>query len=165
MQYVQFVGTELPYSMISLEADTTAKQPLYYLTLVDRATSKRIHYTNSDGLVATAKAMGEEAHKTDIAVDGGDKQTNGDITTIRFSMADGKPVQWRFVQGSDISEQGSGLTPLPTAPMPVFAYREQAAVAGEGTALQIGDTVSTADVWQEISQPPVLHRVPRSTLA
>ena len=69
-------------------------------------------------------------------------------------MADGKPVQWRFVQGSDISEQGSGLTPLPTAPMPIFAYREQAAVAGEGTALQIGDVVSAADMWKEISQPP-----------
>ena len=153
-QYVQFVGAELPYSMITLESDTTGKQPLYYVTLTERATNKRVHYTNVDGLLATARAMGEEAHKTEIAVEGGDKQTNGDITTIRFSMADGKPVQWRFVQGSDITEKGAGLTPLPTAPMPIFAYREQAAVAGEGTALQIGDIVSTADVWKEISQPP-----------
>ncbi len=151
-QYVQFVGAELPYAMIALEADTTGKKPLYYVTLTTRE-GKRIHYGNADVLVASGKAMGEEAYKTEIAVDGGDKQTNGDITTVRFTMADGKPVQWRFVQGSDISEQGAGLTPL-ALPMPIFAYREQAAVAGEGTALEIGGVVSTADVWKEISQPP-----------
>jgi hypothetical protein len=38
--------------------------------------------------------------------------------------------------------------------MPVLAYREEAALAGEGTALQIGDTVSQVGVWNEMSQPP-----------
>ena len=37
---------------------------------------------------------------------------------------------------------------------PVLMYRGRSAVAGEGTALKIGNTVSTADVWTEISQPP-----------
>jgi lipopolysaccharide biosynthesis glycosyltransferase len=36
----------------------------------------------------------------------------------------------------------------------VLVYRERGAVAGEGTALKIGNTTSTADVWTEISQPP-----------
>ena len=44
--------------------------------------------------------------------------------------------------------------PLPQAPLPIFAYREEGAVAGEGTAVKIGDAVSTAEVWKEISHPP-----------
>lgn len=155
VQFVQWVGTELPYSMIELDVDPAAgKHPLLYVTLTDRASGKRIHFVENDGLLATAAAMGEEAHKTTIAYEPADTENTGSITTVRFAMADGKPLQWRFVQGSDISEQGSGLSPLPDAKIPIFAYREQAAVAGEGTALQIGDTVSTASVWKEISQPP-----------
>jgi hypothetical protein len=38
--------------------------------------------------------------------------------------------------------------------MPLFMYREQGAVAGQGTALQVGSQVSEADVWTEISHPP-----------
>ena len=33
-------------------------------------------------------------------------------------------------------------------------YREQGALAAEGTALKIGDITSTADVWKEYAQPP-----------
>ncbi len=154
VQFVQFVGAELPYSMIELDTDGNSKHPLLYLTLTDRASGKRIHYTDNDGLIATAKALGEEAHKTALAYEAADTDTPGSITTVRCTTAEGKPLQWRFVQGSEISEQGSGLTPLPDAKIPIFAYREQAAVAGEGTALQIGDTVSTASIWTEISQPP-----------
>lgn len=155
VQFVQWVGTELPYTMIELDVDpAAAKHPLLYVTLTDRATGKRIHYTDNDDLIASAAATGEEAHKTAIAFEPADTENTGSVTTVRFAMADGKPLQWRFVQGSDISEQGSGLSPLPDVKVPVFAYREQAAVAGEGTALQIGDAVSTASVWTEISHPP-----------
>ncbi len=154
VQFVQWVGAELPYSMIELDTDGNAKHPMLYVTLTDRATGKRIHYSDNDGLLAAAKALGEEAHKTALAYEPADTETVGSISTLRFTMADEKPLQWRFVQGSEISEQGSGLSPLPTSKIPIFAYREQAAVAGEGTALQIGATVSTASVWTEISQPP-----------
>ena len=155
IQFVQFVGPELPYSMVELDVDPGAgKQPLLYATLVDRATGKRIHYTSDDGLIAAATGAGEEAHKAAIAYEAADTENVGSISTVRFTMADGKPLEWRFVQGSDISEQGSGLNPFPDSKIPIFAYREQGAVAGEGTALKIGDTVSTAAVWTEISHPP-----------
>ena len=154
VQYGQWLGTELPYSMILLEVDPRGKHPLLDVTLTERPSGKRIHYSDDDGVLATAAAMGEEAHKTAIAYEPADNDSSGSVTSIRFAMADGKPLQWRFVQGSDVSEQGSGLSPLPDSKIPIFAYRERAAVAGEGTALQIGDTVSTATVWTEISQPP-----------
>ncbi|SEC60419.1 hypothetical protein [Terriglobus roseus] len=154
VQFVQWVGTELPYSMIELDVDATAKQPLYNVILTERASSKRISYANSDFLVAAAKAQGQEAYRTQIVFDTAEATNVGATSTLRLSLADGKPLQWRFVQGSDISEQGAGLTPLPQIPIPVFAYREKSAVAGEGTALQIGNTVSAAEVWTEISKPP-----------
>jgi hypothetical protein len=40
------------------------------------------------------------------------------------------------------------------APVPVLMYREQGALAGEGTALKIGGVTSVADVWKEFAQPP-----------
>ena len=154
MQFVQWVGTELPYSMIELDVNPEGKHPLLYVTLTDRVSGKRIHYTEDEGLLAAATAQGDEAHKAALAYEPADNDSNGSVTTLRFTLADGKPLQWRFIQGSDVSEQGSGLNPLPESKIPVFVYREQAAVAGEGTALQVGDTVSTASVWSEISQPP-----------
>ena len=154
VQYVQWVGTELPYSMIEFDVDATTKQPLYNVVLTDRASGRRTAYVNSDVLVASAKAQGMQAYKTEIAFEAAEATNVGAASTLRLSMADGKPLQWRFVQGSDISEQGAGLTPLPTVPIPILVYREQAAVAGEGTALQIGNTVSAAEVWTEISKPP-----------
>ena len=154
VQYVQWVGTELPYSMIEFDVDATSKQPLYNVLLTERASGRRITYSNSDVLVASARAQGMDAYKTQIAFEPAETANIGAVSTLRLSLADGKPLQWSFVQGSDISEQGAGLTPLPAMPIPVFVYREQAAVAGEGTALQIGNTVSTAAVWTEISKPP-----------
>lgn len=153
-QYVQWIGAELPFSMIELDVNKDGKTPLLYVSLTDRTTGKRIHYTDNDGLLATAKAGGEEAHKSPIAFESDDTESPGSTATLRLTLADGKLLQWRFVQGSDISEQGSGLTPLPAASIPIFVYREQGAVAGEGTALQIGNVVSTAEVWKEISHPP-----------
>jgi hypothetical protein len=153
-QFVQYVGTELPYSMLELDVNRDGKTPVYNVVLTERTKDQRIQYSNSDAVIAAAKAQGNDAHKTEIAFEPADTTNPGSISTLRLTMADGQPLHWRFVQGSDISEQGSGLTALPQVPVPVFAYREQGAVAGEGTALKIGDTVSAADVWKEISRPP-----------
>lgn len=157
-QFVQFVGTELPYSMIELDVNRDGKTPVYNVVLTQRGpepgADKRIQYSNSEAIVAAAAAQGNEAHKTEIAFEEADATNTGSISTLRLSLADGRPLRWRFVQGSDISEQGSGLTALPLIPIPVLAYREQGAVAGEGTALQIGNTISIAEVWKEISKPP-----------
>lgn len=154
VQFVQFVGPELPYAMIELDVDPSdSKHPLLYVTLTERASGKRVHYTSSDALIASA-APGDETHKAAIAFEAADTEAVGGVTTVRFTIADGSPLQWRFVQGSDISEQGSGLNPFPDTKIPIFAYREQGALAGEGTALQIGATVSTAAVWTEYSHPP-----------
>jgi hypothetical protein len=72
---------------------------------------------------------------------------------LRFVDHAGQPVSWQWIQGSEMSERGGGSSPAGVEP-PVLMYRARSAVAGEGTALKIGNTVSTADLWTEISQPP-----------
>jgi hypothetical protein len=152
-QFVQWVGPELPYSMIELYADQTAPQPLYDVVLTDRSTGKRIYYSNQQQQVDIDKLSGE-AYLTKIQLTTPDQDNAGAAWNLTFTTEGGKPVIWRFIQGSDVTEQGSGLTPMPTVPMPLFMYREQGAVAGQGTALQVGSAVSEADVWTEISHPP-----------
>lgn len=152
-QFVQFVGPELPYSMIAVEV-APGKKPVVAVTLTGRSDHNRIVYSDSPTVVAAAKAQGMEAHQTALAWEEADTQTTGSTSTLRMTLADGKPLEWRFVQGSDVVDQGGGLTAIPEIPIPVLAYREQAAVAGEGTALRIGAVTSAADLWKEISQPP-----------
>lgn len=153
-QFVQWPAANLPFSMVLLNVDPRPKQPVLDLTFVDRISNKRVHYTNNDAVFSAVQATGEEVHKTAMAYDAADNDNVGGTTSLRLTLADGEPFQWRFVQGSDMSEQGSGLTAMPGSRIPIFAYRELGALAGEGTALQIGNTASPAEVWQEYAHPP-----------
>jgi hypothetical protein len=153
-QFVQWTGPEVPYTMVELDTDDNNGHPLYDVILTDRSTGKRIHYANQPQLVAIAKATDGEAYLAQIQFDRPENETSGATFDLRFSMQDGTPVEWRFIQGSDILQQGGGLTPLPDVKVPVFAYREESAVAGEGTAIVIGNKTSVAELWKEISRPP-----------
>jgi hypothetical protein len=152
--FVQWVGTELPYSMIELYVDpSTGATPLYDAVLTDRATGKRIHYTNQQQMAEIDKHWGGEAYVTAIALDRPASAATGATYLVRFVDHDGQPISWQFIQGSDISERGGGSSPAGTTP-PILMYRQRSAVAGEGSAVKIGDKVSVAEVWSEISQPP-----------
>ena len=72
---------------------------------------------------------------------------------LRFKTETGVPVVWQFVLGTDISDQGSGLSPVP-ASIPILAYRGQGGLADQGTALKVGSVTSAADVWKELAHPP-----------
>ncbi len=153
LQIVQWVGPELPYSTILLYVDDRPKEPLYDAVLTDRATGKRTHYANTPALVAEDKAKGDDAFLTRMQFDPPAAPAKGAQYMLRFNTEKNVPVLWQFVQGTDVSEQGSGLTPV-EAPFPVLLYREQGALATEGTALKVGNVTSTADVWKELSHPP-----------
>jgi hypothetical protein len=152
-QFVQWIGPELPYTMIELYVDPAGATPLYEAVLTERATGKRVHYSNQLQMVDIAQRSGAPAYLTTIQLDRPANADKGATYLLRFVDHAGEPVSWQFIQGSDISERGGGSSPAGLDP-PVLIYRERGAVAGEGTALKIGNTVSTADVWTEISQPP-----------
>ena len=153
LQLVQFVGPELPYSMIVLDVDDRGKQPLYDAALTERATGKQIHYVNSPELLAENHAKRQEAHLVRMQLDGPAAPEKDAQYLLRFTNEREQPVVWQFVELTEMSDQGSGLSPI-DAPIPVLLYREQGALAGEGTALKIGSVTSTAEVWKEYAQPP-----------
>lgn len=152
-QFVQWLGDDLPYSMIVLYVDNRPKQPVYDVEFIDRATNKPIHYANTPDQVALDKAMGFPTYLVRMAFDGPATPEKGAQYLLRFETEKDVPVLWQFVQGTDVSDQGGGLTPV-QASVPVIVYREQGALAGEGTALKFGNITDTAGVWNEYAQPP-----------
>jgi hypothetical protein len=153
-QFVQWIGPELPYTMIELYVDPGAgTTPVYDAVLTDRTTGKRIHYANQQQMVDIDKRSGAEAYLATMQLDRPANAGKDATYLLRFVDHAGEPVSWQFIQGSDISERGGGSSPAGIDP-PVLMYRERSAVAGEGAAVKIGNKVSVADVWTEISQPP-----------
>jgi hypothetical protein len=153
-QFVQWIGPELPYTMIELYIDPGAgATAVYDAVLTERTTGKRIHYANQQQMVDIDKRSGAEAYLATIQLDRPASAGKDATYLLRFVDHAGEPVSWQFIQGSDISERGGGSSPAGIDP-PVLMYRERSAVAGEGAAVKIGNKVSVADVWTEISQPP-----------
>jgi hypothetical protein len=153
-QFVQWIGPELPYTMIELYIDPGAgTTPVYDAVLTERTTGKRIHYANQQQMVDIDKRSGAEAYLATMQFDRPANAGKDATYLLRFVDHAGEPVSWQFIQGSDVSERGGGSSPAGIDP-PVLMYRERSAVAGEGAAVKIGSKVSVADVWTEISQPP-----------
>ncbi|HEY1807739.1 MAG TPA: hypothetical protein VGG42_04205 [Acidobacteriaceae bacterium] len=153
-QIIQWVGPELPYSMIVLDIDDRGKQPIYDVQLIPRAAGGAMaHYTNSAAELAIDQHSGFTVHQVAMQLDGPADPSNGAQYMLRFNLENGTPVVWQFVLGTDVSEQGSGLSPT-GAKIPIVMYREQGGLAGEGTALKIGNATSVAEEWKEIAQPP-----------
>jgi hypothetical protein len=153
-QFVQWIGPELPYTMIELYVGPgTGPTPVYDAVLTERTTGKRIHYANQQQMVDINKRSGAEAYLATMQLDRPANAGKDAAYLLRFVDHAGEPVSWQFILGSDISERGGGSSPAGVDP-PVLMYRERSAVAGEGAAVKIGDKVSVADVWTEISQPP-----------
>src|SRR5271165_2091247 len=143
-QFIQWIGPELPYTMIELYVDPAGgATPIYDAVLTERATGKRVHYANQQQMVDIDKRSGTEAYLTTMQLDRPANAGTGATYLLRFVDHAGEPVSWQFIQGSDISERGGGSSPAGLEP-PMLMYRERSAVAGEGAALKIGNKVSVA---------------------
>jgi hypothetical protein len=153
LQIVQWIGPELPYSMIVLDIDNRDNTPLYDVELMPRAAGSPVHYTNSAEEVVIDEHAGMTVHQVPMQLDGPADPAKDAQYLLRFVAEDNVPVSWQFVQGTDMSDQGSGMTPV-DAPIPILLYREQGALAGQGSAIKIGSVTSTAEVWSQFAQPP-----------
>ena len=163
-QFVQWVGPELPYSMVELDLDDRSPKPLYDAILTDRASHKRVHYTNDAAELALERATGAEAYLVPMQFDLPEAPANGATYTLRFATEKNVPVVWQFVQGSDMSEKGSGLTAIPGA-APELLYREAGCSRRRGYRPQ-GWQYRERRRGVEGDQPAaVLRRVSRSHLA
>src|SRR5277367_6867906 len=69
-QFVQWIGPELPYTMIELYVDPGAgTTPVYDAVLTERTTGKRIHYANQQQMVDIDKRSRAEAYLTTMQLD------------------------------------------------------------------------------------------------
>ncbi|HEX4037936.1 MAG TPA: hypothetical protein VHX37_07745 [Acidobacteriaceae bacterium] len=153
-QIVQWVGPELPYSMIVLDIDDRGKQPIYDVELVSKKPGPPLYYTNSSEELAIDQRRGLNVHQVPMQLDAPPAPSNGAQYLLRFNTETGTPVVWQFILGTDVTEQGAGTSPVAAGPVSILIDREQGGLAGQGTALRIGNVTSTADLWKEIAQPP-----------
>jgi hypothetical protein len=139
-------------SIIAIVSKSTP--PVYKIILAEKETKRRVYYSNSEAKVKALAREGKEAHLATI--DYKVIQTVGQRPTHGFGFRDkrGQPILWRFIPASTPSKLGAGLTPLSKVPGLRLEYRDLGTAAGAGTAIQIGDKVSEAAPWPEISSPP-----------
>ena len=111
-QFVQWIGPELPYTMIELYVDPgSGATPLYEAVLTERATGKRVHYSNQQQMVDIDKRSGADAYLTNMQLDRPANAGTGATYLLRFVDHAGQPVSWQWIQGSDMSERGGGSSP------------------------------------------------------
>jgi hypothetical protein len=152
-QLMQWVGPELPYSLIVLNVDDRGKQPVYDVQLIDKSGKTAIHYTNTAAEFAIDQKAGDTVHQVTMRFDGPAQPLNGAQYMLRFATETGVPVVWQFVLGTDVTAMGSGVMALPTA-TPFLVYRSLGGLAGQGTALQVGNVTSVAAEYTELAHPP-----------
>jgi hypothetical protein len=83
-QFVQWIGPELPYTMIELYVNPAGATPLYDAVLTERATGKRVHYSNQQQMVDIDKRSGAEAYLTRMQLDTPANVGTGATYLLRF---------------------------------------------------------------------------------
>jgi len=141
------------YSQIAATV-TQGEPPVYMMILTERGSGRQVYYSNSEAKVASLTREGKDAHRT--AIDYRVTRNVGQPSTYGFGFRDvhGRAILWRFIPATRPSERGAGLIPLSYAPGLRLEYNEIGTLAGAGTAVQIGDQVSEAKPWTEVSAPP-----------
>lgn len=133
---------------------TEGEGPVCVVILAEKSSGRQVYYSNSEAKVTALKRFGKTVHKTPIdfrvAKNVGQPSTYG----LGFRDVQGRAILWRFIPATRPSERGAGLTPLAAVPGLRLDYSELGTTAGAGTAVQIGDRVSEAHAWPEISAPP-----------
>ena len=151
--FVQWLKDHPQYTRIEA-AVIDSEPPVFNLTLTEKGSGRRVNYCNSEPRLKAMKQAGLDARLAKIDY----RATNnfGQAPAHEFSFTDerGQMVRWRFTLASPVSERGAGLTPQEDGAGLLLIYRELGTAAGEGTAAQIGDKVSEAEPWPEISAPP-----------
>jgi hypothetical protein len=151
--FMQWLDDHPQYARIEA-AVTDSQPPVYNLVLTERGSGRRVNYCNSEAKVKGLAGAGQAARLTAIEYRATNKFGQPPIHAFSFTDERGQAVRWRFTLAAPASERGAGLTPQEGGAGWLFVYRDLGSAAGEGTAAQIGDKVSEAAAWAEISAPP-----------
>jgi hypothetical protein len=156
LHLMQWIDDHPQYSMIEavVHQNLGAEPPLYQVILTEKEARRRVYYCNTEARVKELALYGREAHLA--AIDFKTARDAGGLQSYGLALIDkrGQAVRWRFLPAAAPSERGAGLTPMAAAPGLRLEYRDLGAAAGAGSAVQIGDRLSEAAPWPEISSPP-----------
>jgi hypothetical protein len=152
LHFMQWIKDDPNYSLASAYM-YPGESPVYEIMLVEKSGGS-VYYCNSKERVDLLTHKGKQAYV--VAIDFKKTQSVGQSTTYNVGFRDsyGRSIIWRFILASTPSPLGAGLTPQPETPGLRLLYRNLGTCAGEGAAIQIGDHLSEADPWPEISSPP-----------
>jgi hypothetical protein len=153
LHLMQWIDDNPQYTMIEAIVHQTAT-PLYQVILTEKETRRRVYYCNLEARVNELARDGREAHLAAIDFKMARNAEGPQSYGLALRDKRGQAVRWRFLPASTPSERGAGLTPLAAAPGLRLQYRDLGTAAGAGSAVQIGDKVSEAAPWPEISSPP-----------
>jgi hypothetical protein len=153
--FVEKIYTDPVY--IAIEAmlqDSGGPGPVYEVWMTEKEGHRKVYYTNSEARAAYLEASGRKAHVSQIEYKREESLGEEPQHIITFTDERGKLVRWTFVQASDLDEETMGVS-LMARPLKVL-YRDMASMAGEGTAVQIGDLTDKAKERPDLSQLPDL---------
>ncbi|HKQ74941.1 MAG TPA: hypothetical protein VJ810_14700 [Blastocatellia bacterium] len=151
--FVQWLSDHPQYARIEA-AVTDSEPPVFNLTLTEKGSRRRVNYCNSEARLKEMAQAGLDVRLTKIDHRATNNFGQAPMREFGFTDERGQAVRWRFTLASPVSERGAGLTPQEEGAGLSLIYRELGTAAGAGTAAQIGDKVSEAEPWTEISSPP-----------
>lgn len=158
--FMQWIDNHSQYATIEAII-TTAKPLVAQMILTEIESQHRTYYTNNEAKAQALKREGKQVFVTPIDF----KVTDGGVAEMpRFGLGfqdrHKQAILWRFIPTTRPSERGAGLTPRPTALGLQLGLRTLGTMAGEGTAVQIGEQVYEAAPWPQVSNPPyfIAHR-------
>jgi hypothetical protein len=152
--FAQWVAGHAQYSRIEAVVDNLDKAATIQIILIEKESGKRIFYCTSEAQVKTFQAEGKEVYLTKIDFKTAQQADRQPTYGFGFRDKSGQAILWRVIPATRPSERGGGLTPLGSLSGLRLEHRDLGTAVGEGTAIQIGETVIEAEPWKEISAPP-----------
>jgi hypothetical protein len=148
---VQWIDDDPEFGMISATADTSG---VWTLSLLSKDMKQVDYYTDHEDTAKGLRALGLAAHVTPLDVKVPKDDREGTQYGFAFADKNGKSVLWRFVIGQGgVTERGSGLDVIRANGLRLV-NRSKGATAGSGSAVKLGDRLSEAQVWKQVSAPP-----------
>lgn len=126
--------------------------PVHQLSLTEKVGSQVIYYTDSKARAEFLTASGQTAYVTPVEYKVEKSLGEQAKHTIAFKDKKGRAIRWLFIPASDPNESWAGVALLPQ-PLKLL-YWTKAAMAGEGTTLQIDTTTILPKEEPELSSPP-----------
>ena len=152
--YQETLSDSDQYSSIEALIDDSSRNNASRIILTERATGKPVYFAGNPAVVETLVRAGYRAYTVPVDIRNPEQTIQRAVAGFALRDDKGQAVRWRFIYAYSSSVMGSGLTPLPAAPVLTFQYRTEGSVAAEGSAVEVANKVSYAQLWKELSVPP-----------